>query len=95
MSEISEMNVYQCFNSGWLTGVVLGDLHFITFDGLGYTFSGRGEYCLVSSADRELSVQARTEQVKRKNGEALFHVDVLSSFIPSPTSPLHPKDLLR
>ncbi|TKS78565.1 Sushi domain-containing protein 2 [Collichthys lucidus] len=48
-------------------GVVLGDLHFITFDGLGYTFNGKGEYLLVSSPDRQLSVQARTEQVKLEN----------------------------
>ncbi|KAM3867425.1 sushi domain-containing protein 2 [Diretmus argenteus] len=49
-------------------GVVLGDPHFITFDGLSYTFNGKGEYCLVFSPDKELSVQARTEQVKLKNG---------------------------
>ncbi|XP_061586545.1 sushi domain-containing protein 2 [Cololabis saira] len=51
-------------------GVVLGDLHFITFDGVRYTFSGRGEYHLVSSPDRELSVQARTEQVKLDDGSS-------------------------
>ncbi|XP_068994992.1 sushi domain-containing protein 2 [Embiotoca jacksoni] len=50
------------------SGVVLGDPHFITFDGLRYTFNGKGEYYLVSSPDRELSVQARTEQLKLKNG---------------------------
>ncbi|XP_068615523.1 sushi domain-containing protein 2-like [Brachionichthys hirsutus] len=49
-------------------GVVLGDPHFITFDGLGYTFNGRGEFYLVSSLDRELTVQVRTDQVKLKNG---------------------------
>lgn len=49
-------------------GVVLGDPHFVTFDGLSYTFNGRGEFYLVSSPDKELSVQARTEQVKLKNG---------------------------
>ncbi|XP_071339844.1 sushi domain-containing protein 2 isoform X2 [Trachinotus anak] len=49
-------------------GVVFGDPHFITFDGLGYTFNGKGEYNLVSWPDRELSVQARTERVKLKNG---------------------------
>lgn len=38
------------------------------FDGLSYTFNGKGEYYLVSLPDRELSVQARTEQVKLKNG---------------------------
>lgn len=59
-------------------GVVLGDPHFITFDGLRYTFNGRGEYYLVSSPDRELSVQARTEQVKLENG-ALANATRLSS----------------
>ncbi|GAA6218625.1 sushi domain-containing protein 2-like [Lates japonicus] len=49
-------------------GVVFGDPHFITFDGLNYTFNGKGEYNLVSSPNRELSIQARTEQVKLKNG---------------------------
>ncbi|XP_040899120.1 sushi domain-containing protein 2 [Toxotes jaculatrix] len=49
-------------------GAVFGDPHFVTFDGLRYTFNGRGEYYLVSSPDRELSVQARTEPVKLKNG---------------------------
>ncbi|KAM4745424.1 sushi domain-containing protein 2 isoform 2-T2 [Anableps anableps] len=49
-------------------GVVFGNLHFTTFDGLSYTFSGRGEYYLVLSADKDLSVQARTEQLKLKDG---------------------------
>ncbi|KAM3610927.1 uncharacterized protein V6R79_010716 [Siganus canaliculatus] len=49
-------------------GVVFGDPHFVTFDGLVYSFNGKGEYYLVSSSHRELSVQARTEQVKLKNG---------------------------
>ncbi|XP_040010330.1 sushi domain-containing protein 2 isoform X2 [Xiphias gladius] len=59
-------------------GVVLGDPHFLTFDGLSYTFNGKGEYYLVSSPDKELSVQARTEQVKLKNG-ALARATWLSS----------------
>ncbi|XP_013768805.1 sushi domain-containing protein 2 [Pundamilia nyererei] len=56
-------------------GVVLGDPHFITFDGLRYTFNGKGEYYLVSSPAKGLSVQARTEQVKLKNGESTFEVN--------------------
>ncbi|KAM7415698.1 hypothetical protein PAMA_017976 [Pampus argenteus] len=59
-------------------GVVFGDPHFITFDGLSYTFNGKGEYDLVSLPDRELSVQARTEQVKLKNGN-LANATQLSS----------------
>lgn len=61
-----------------LTGAVLGDPHFITFDGLSYTFNGKGEYYLVSSPDKELSVQARTEQVKLENGEFKHDVKALS-----------------
>ncbi|XP_030592826.1 sushi domain-containing protein 2 isoform X3 [Archocentrus centrarchus] len=49
-------------------GVVLGHSHYVTFDGLRYTFSGKGEYHLVSSPETELSVQVRTAQVKLKNG---------------------------
>ncbi|XP_015258358.1 PREDICTED: sushi domain-containing protein 2-like isoform X2 [Cyprinodon variegatus] len=59
-------------------GVVFGNLHFITFDGLSYTFSGRGEYYLVSSGHRELRVQARTTQLKLKNG-TLVNATKLSS----------------
>ncbi|KAK5932062.1 hypothetical protein CgunFtcFv8_003797 [Champsocephalus gunnari] len=59
-------------------GVVLGDPHFVTFDGLSYTFNGKGEYYLVSSPDRELSVQARTEALKFKNGTSA-KATVLSS----------------
>uniref|UniRef100_A0A3P9H8C7 Sushi domain containing 2 n=1 Tax=Oryzias latipes TaxID=8090 RepID=A0A3P9H8C7_ORYLA len=47
-------------------GLVFGNLHFITFDGFSYTFSGKGEYQLLSSG--ELSLQARTERAKLPNG---------------------------
>lgn len=60
-----------------LPGVVLGDPHVVTFDGLSYTFNGRGEFYLVSSPDKKLSVQARTEQVKLKNGESGFDMKAL------------------
>ncbi|KAJ4922948.1 hypothetical protein JOQ06_021269 [Pogonophryne albipinna] len=63
---------------GLWSGVVLGDLHFVTFDRLSYTFNGKGEYYLVSSPDRELSVQARTEALKCKNGTSA-KATVLSS----------------
>lgn len=69
---------HRCFVSQCLAGVVLGDPHYITFDGLRYTFNGKGEYYLVSSPAKGLSVQARTEQVKLKNGESTFEVNGLS-----------------
>ncbi|KAL2092531.1 hypothetical protein ACEWY4_012329 [Coilia grayii] len=49
-------------------GSVFGDPHFITFDGSAYTFNGRGEYYLLSSPDKGLFVQGRTEPVKLENG---------------------------
>ena len=56
-----------------LLGAVLGDPHFLTFDDVRYTFNGKGEYHLVLSPDRGLSVQGRTEQVKLENGEFALH----------------------
>lgn len=67
----------QGFISRRFTGVVFGNLHFITLDGLSYTFNGKGEYQLVSSADKELSVQARTAQVQLENGESTFNMTAL------------------
>ncbi|KAJ0067886.1 hypothetical protein NL108_011656, partial [Boleophthalmus pectinirostris] len=53
-----------------LISVVLGDPHFITFDGFNYSFNGEGEYSLVLSPHKELQIQARTEKVKLKNANA-------------------------
>ncbi|XP_068609118.1 sushi domain-containing protein 2 [Brachionichthys hirsutus] len=50
------------------SAVVFGDPHFITFDGVSYSFNGKGEYTLVSSAKKQLTVQGRTEPV---NGTAI------------------------
>ncbi|KAM6965430.1 sushi domain-containing protein 2 [Aplochiton taeniatus] len=47
---------------------VIGDPHVLTFDGLSYTFNGKGEYTLVHSPDKDLFVLGRTEQVKLQNG---------------------------
>ncbi len=48
---------------------MLGDPHFMTFDGVAFTFNGKGEYILVHSSDYELSVQGRTEPMTFENGE--------------------------
>ncbi len=46
-------------------GAVFGDPHFYTFDGMPYTFNGKGEFVLVRSDSPEvkLDVQGRFEQV--------------------------------
>ncbi|XP_035658101.1 sushi domain-containing protein 2-like [Branchiostoma floridae] len=40
-----------------------GDPHFITLDGLGYTFNGHGEFVLLTVNDGEFLAQARMEQL--------------------------------
>ncbi|KAJ0057243.1 hypothetical protein NL108_002200, partial [Boleophthalmus pectinirostris] len=45
------------------SAVVFGDPHFITFDGVSYSFNGKGEYTLVSAPAKNLSIQGRTEPV--------------------------------
>lgn len=44
--------------------MVFGDPHFITFDDVSYSFNGKGEYTLVKSEEKQLTVQGRTEPVK-------------------------------
>lgn len=48
--------------------MVLGDPHFITFDGTMFTFNGKGEYTLLESAAHGLTVQGRTEPLRSDNG---------------------------
>ncbi|XP_077016312.1 sushi domain-containing protein 2 isoform X2 [Tamandua tetradactyla] len=47
---------------------VFGDPHFVTFDGVTYSFNGRGEYVLLEAAPTNLSVQARAEPGTMPNG---------------------------
>lgn len=56
-----------------LPAVVFGDPHFITFDGVSYSFNGKGEYTLVASAKKQLTVQGRTEAV---DGELLKRLSI-------------------
>lgn len=53
----------------FLSASVLGDPHFITFDGSEYTFNGKGEYVLLHSPKHQLEVQGRTEPMKSENGK--------------------------
>ncbi|XP_077592962.1 sushi domain-containing protein 2 [Stigmatopora nigra] len=46
------------------SAVVFGDPHLITLDGVRYSFNGKGEYVLLTSPGRRLSVQGRTEPVR-------------------------------
>lgn len=47
------------------TATVFGDPHFVTFDGLEYTFNGKGEFVLLraDTPKQNLNVQGRFEQV--------------------------------
>ncbi|CAL1569417.1 unnamed protein product [Knipowitschia caucasica] len=45
------------------SAVVFGDPHFLTFDGLSYSFNGKGEYTLVFAESHNLTIQGRTEPV--------------------------------
>ncbi|KAG7318162.1 hypothetical protein KOW79_017917 [Hemibagrus wyckioides] len=51
---------------------VLGDPHFITFDGSKYTFNGKGEYVLLHSPKHQLEVQGRTEPMKSEIGSVVM-----------------------
>lgn len=56
--------------------MVFGDPHFITFDGVRYSFNGKGEYTLVTSERKELTIQGRTEPVNGERMKALYKIHV-------------------
>lgn len=70
-----------------LLGAVLGDPHFIMFDGVKYTFNGKGEYYRVDSPGKGLRIQGRTEQVKLENCEFSLCCERASSVY----APSHPQ----
>ncbi|XP_075946246.1 sushi domain-containing protein 2-like [Anarhichas minor] len=45
------------------SALVFGDPHFITFDGVSYSFNGNGEYTLMTSTKKRLTIQGRAEPV--------------------------------
>ncbi|KAM6901250.1 sushi domain-containing protein 2-like [Lycodopsis pacificus] len=45
------------------SALVFGDPHFITFDGVSYSFNGKGEYTLMTSSKNGLTIQGRAEPV--------------------------------
>ncbi|XP_036593498.1 sushi domain-containing protein 2 [Trichosurus vulpecula] len=45
-----------------------GDPHFVTFDGIHFTFNGRGEYVLVQSDLTKLMIQGRTQPALMSSG---------------------------
>ena len=47
-----------------LTATSFGDPHFVTFDGVDYTFNGKGEFTMVVEEDSGFELQVRTEQAK-------------------------------
>ena len=57
-------------------GAVFGDPHFYTFDGMPYTFNGKGEFVLAraNSPRVKLDVQGRFEQVRK------IYIQVVGSF---------------
>ena len=54
---------------------MFGDPHFVTFDGVTYSFNGKGEYSLVVSEARRLVIQGRTAPVSLPDGKAAQHTE--------------------
>ncbi|XP_077353315.1 sushi domain-containing protein 2 isoform X2 [Festucalex cinctus] len=56
------------------SAAVFGDPHFITFDGVRYSFNGKGEYNLLEAPAKRLTIQGRNEPVLNGNATKLSSV---------------------
>ena len=54
--------------SQYYTAATNGDPHLVTFDGVSYTFNGKGEYLLLSIPEINLMFQGRMESLIDSNG---------------------------
>jgi len=50
------------------TALLWGDPHFLTHDGLDYTFNGIGEFTMIKTVDNSFHLQARTAQMINAQG---------------------------
>ena len=69
---------YSSFNHFFLahTARNFGDPHFDTFDGLRYTFNGKGEFWLVQTTDDSVNVQVRLTPVEEGGATIITAVAV-------------------
>ncbi|XP_074055792.1 sushi domain-containing protein 2 isoform X2 [Macrotis lagotis] len=65
---------------------IFGDPHFLTFDGVHFTFNGRGEYVLAQSDLTELMVQGRTRAALTSSGAQVFATGISAVVVKEGTS---------
>lgn len=69
MGKTKEIYLILAFDSA----SAFGDPHFVTFDGVSFSFSGNGEYVLLETTLSDLRVQGRAQPGRMPNGEAGPH----------------------
>ena len=55
-----------------MLGLVFGDSHLVTLDGLSYTFNGRGEFILITADDGSFTLQGRMTEIAAQEEESSF-----------------------